>query len=337
MHATVTREADEPASERYRVHDREQSNPIIGRIVGGGQVDEMRERRYLILKGIDGQAYYADIGDVDYSFVAGHIVSLTPASIEPQQVDRTIADVAAVNDGCYSVDLHLRYDPNAQQRFAEAHVRRLEAIRRETSAVERRADGSWTIAPDHLDRVRAWEQAKAEQQPYGMETLATRPIDVVAGLDAPTWLDRQITGEIRCEPSDYGFGGEVKRGLDLRRQWLIEQGLAEQEGQQFRPQPDLMATLRRRELLRMAGQLGKELQLDFIETKEGSRFSGVYQRSIEASGGRYALIAKSHEFTLVPWQTDMDRQLGREINVRATGSGIDWAIGRARSRPTISM
>ena len=66
-----------------------------------------------------------------------------------------------------------------------------------------------------------------------------------------------------------------------------------------------MATLRRRELLRMAGQLGKELQLDFIETKEGSRFSGVYQRSIEASGGRYALITKSHEFTLVPWQTEM--------------------------------
>ena len=87
----------------------------------------------------------------------------------------------------------------------------------------------------------------------------------------------------------------------------------------------------------MAGQLGKELQLDFVETRDGSRFSGVYQRSIEARGGRYAFIAKSHEFTLLPWQPEMDRQLGREINVRATGSGIDWAIGRARSGPTISM
>lgn len=337
MHAAMTREAGEPASERYRIHERHRSEPIVGRVVARGLADEMSERRYLVVEGIDGHTHYAEIGETDGPFATGHVVSLTPAITEPRQVDRTIADVAAANEGRYSVDLHLRHDANARQRFAEAHVRRLEAIRRATGGVERRPDGSWSIAPDHLDRVRAWEQAKAERQPYAIETVATRKIDVVARLDAPTWLDRQITGEVRHDLADHGFGREVKRALDLRRQWLVEQGLAEEGGSQFRFQRDLMATLRRRELLRIAGQLSEQLQLEFTETRDGGHFSGVYQRSVEASGGRYALIAKSREFTLVPWRPEMERQLGRQINVRATGGGIDWTIGPKRSGPAISM
>src|SRR3546814_12042343 len=65
--------------------------------------------------------------------------------------------VAAVNGGRYSTDLHLQHDPSATQAFAETHVRRLEAMRRAGAGVERAADGSWTIAADHVDRAAAYE------------------------------------------------------------------------------------------------------------------------------------------------------------------------------------
>ena len=49
---------------------------------------------------------------------------------QARPVDRTVAEIAAANEGRYSVDLHLAHDPAATEAFAETHVRRLEAMRR---------------------------------------------------------------------------------------------------------------------------------------------------------------------------------------------------------------
>jgi len=38
-------------------------------------------------------------------------------------------------------------------------------------------------------------------------------------------------------------------------------------------------------------------------------FTGI----IRLTGGKFAMVEKSHEFTLVPWQPGIDRQLGRRI------------------------
>ncbi|PNB33425.1 hypothetical protein C1X73_38365, partial [Pseudomonas sp. FW305-130] len=70
------------------------------------------------------------------------------------------------NEGRYDVDAHLRHDPSATEAFAETHVRRLEAMRRLTGGVTLEADGSWIIAPDHLDRAAAYETARAKDRPW---------------------------------------------------------------------------------------------------------------------------------------------------------------------------
>src|SRR3546814_12198514 len=75
-----------------------------------------------------------------------------------RKVDRTITEVAAAHGGRYSIDNHLSHDPTATERFAEAHVRRLEAIRRKTGAVEREPDGSWVIALDRSEERRVGKE-----------------------------------------------------------------------------------------------------------------------------------------------------------------------------------
>ena len=52
--------------------------------------------------------------------------------------------LAAANGGLYSVERHLLHDPRASVSFAEAHVRRLEAVRRGAGAASggRTAPGS---------------------------------------------------------------------------------------------------------------------------------------------------------------------------------------------------
>src|SRR3546814_5224710 len=82
----------------------------------------------------------------------GAIIATEPKRAEPREVDRTVAEIAAANEGRYSVDIHLRHDPTATAAFAETHVRRLEAMRRLGASGERQPDGTWTITPDHVEQ-----------------------------------------------------------------------------------------------------------------------------------------------------------------------------------------
>jgi type IV secretory pathway VirD2 relaxase len=125
--------------------------PIIGRVIQRGFSDEHRDRHYLMIDGIDGRAHYLDIGraSATEALPEGAIVRVAPRITGVREVDRTIAAVGQAQGGFYSIDRHLAHDPGASRGFAEAHVRRLEAMRR-AGLVERLGDGSWQIAGDHL-------------------------------------------------------------------------------------------------------------------------------------------------------------------------------------------
>jgi hypothetical protein len=266
----------------------------------------------------------------------GGVVRITPASTAPRAADRTVAEIAAAHGGKYSVYLHLRHDPNASEAFAEAHVRRLEAIRRMTAAVAREPDGNWTIAPDHLARVETYERQQAQRQPVLIETLSHRPIEHLHAHNGATWLDRELVSPDRTELGR-GYGAEVRKALALRQQWLVEQQLAEMEGETIVFRRNLVATLQQRELRRVAGQLSRELGLDFVEARSGEEVRGRYVRSVRVGDTKFALIERSHEFTLVPWRPTLERAVGKQVSGIVRESGISWTIGRDRGGPTIGF
>ena len=312
--------------------------PLVGRVVVRGLADELRDRHYLLVDGVDGRSHYVDIGrgDAIEPTPEGSIVRITPAAGGVRDVDRAVAGVAAANDGRYSVDLHLRHDASASEAFAEAHVRRLEAIRRLTGGADRDPDGSWKIPPDHLDRVAAYEARLARERPVAVEAVSTLPIDRLAVVDAATWLDRRIAGEDLTPVRDAGFGRELRQAEVLRRRWLVEQGLAEDQDTGLRLRADALSTLRRRELLRVAERISNELGLVFVEVKPGERIEGTLRRRVDTHGGRFALVEKSREFTLVPWRPTLERQIGQPVSGIKRGDGISWSIGRGRASPGLT-
>ncbi len=229
MHRAMSEAKLERSPQLHTIYDRNAA-PVVGRVIARGLADEQGDRRYLVIDGIDGRSHYADIGEAEGSFPVGSIVHLSNRSTGPRQVDRTVAEIAASNDGRYSIDIHLRHDPTASEAFAATHVRRLEAIRRATGAVEREPDGTWTIAPDHLDRARDYEQRLTQAQPVAIEILSTVPIERQIGAEGATWLGRQLTRELNQQRADRGFGRDVRQALVRRQQWLIEQGLMQRDG-----------------------------------------------------------------------------------------------------------
>jgi type IV secretory pathway VirD2 relaxase len=313
--------------------------PITGRVIARGLSDEYRDRHYLIVDGLDGVVHYVDIGKGDAVALIpkDSIVEITPRSSGVRIVDQTIAAVAAVNEGRYDIDAHLAHDPSASERFAESHVRRLEAMRRAGSGVERAADGSWTISPDHLERVAAYEAKLTQDRPVVVNTLSSLPLGQQHRFNGATWLDHELVSDVTTPVYNVGFGKEVKVALTQRRQWLMAQGLGEKrEFGIWKPAPNILDTLRRRELLRVAGQLSDELSLNFVESRNGDRIEGIVKRHVDLAQGRFALIEKSREFTLVPWRDVLEKQIGRQVGGIMHDSGVSWTIGRGRGGPVIS-
>ncbi|WP_316979515.1 relaxase/mobilization nuclease RlxS [Shumkonia mesophila] len=340
MHREMTRQGEgQPASD-YAIYDPADpaARRLVGRVGARGLSDEINDRHYLIVDGVDGRVHYVDIGKADTAepLAEGAIVAIEPNHAEPKAVDRTVAQIAAANGGRYSVDIHLRHDPSATAAFAETHVRRLEAMRRRGVGIERQSDGAWIIAPDHLDHAAAYERGRVQASSVTVETLSALPLGRQVEADGATWLDRELLADAPIAVRDAGFGRELRRALDRRRQWLIEQDLAHQEQDRIVYRANLLGLLRRRELARVAGLLSDELGLQYTEAKAGDWIEGVYRRRIDLASGRFAVIERSREFTLVPWRPVLARNLDKPVSGIVRGDTISWSLGRKRSGPGIS-
>ncbi|HEY6870368.1 MAG TPA: DUF3363 domain-containing protein, partial [Novosphingobium sp.] len=313
--------------------------PLVGRVLARGLADEHADRHYLIVDGTDGRSHYVAIGrgaETEMSLPPGAIVRIEPVRPVVREVDRTIASIAAANGGHYDVDTHLRHDLTATEAFAETHVRRLEAMRRMSGIVEREPSGRWIIAPDHLERVVAHEASRLRDRPVAITLLSAQPIERLVEADAATWIDRELVSGTPEPARDAGFGHDLREAQARRRQWLVAQGFAEETGGGTTFPNGMIAALQRRELLRVAGQLAEELKMPFREVAEGARVEGVYRRPVELVSGRFVLVERSRDFTLVPWRPVLERQIGKSVSGLMRGDGISWSIERGRSGPGIS-
>lgn len=338
LHRTMTEAGLDRRPELYAVHDlTRDTEPVVGRVIARGLSDEMQDRRWLIVDGVDGRSHYVDIGEAEGSFPKGSVVKLSPTPVGHRTSDRTAAEIAGANEGRYSVDLHLKHDPRATEDYAQAHVRRLEALRRAGAGVEREVDGSWRIAPDHIERAKAYEAKRAQAHPMKIETLSSLSIEQQMTADGPTWLDRQIVRAVDHTLADRGFGRDVHQAMVRRQRWLIEQGLMQKDGGDVIYRTDILDQLKRRELQRTASQVSEELGKPYYAPDRSYRVEGVYRKPVQMAGGRYALIENSREFTLVPWRPELEKHIGRQVSglARGDGGGISWSLGRGRGGPAI--
>jgi hypothetical protein len=61
----------------------------------------------------------------------------------------------------------------------------------------------------------------------------------------------------------------------------------------------------------------------------------VYRLRIDLVSGRFAMIERSRDFTLVPWRQVLERQVGKSVSGLVPSDGTSWSIGRGRSGPAV--
>ena len=306
---------------------------IVGRVAGKGLADELNDKGYLIVDGIDGKAHYVALpprSELE-QYPTGAVVEVR-GSTEVRMADRNIAALSV--GGIYRTDHHLalvqgQATPDRDPReVVAAHVRRLEALRR-AGIVERVAEGLWKVPRDLPAQGRRYDAQRLGG--VSVELKSHLPIERQARVIGATWLDQQLISGGRGL-SDRGFGSEVKDAIQRRIDFLVEERLAERGGPRAILARNLLATLRDRELARVAKDIAAATGLNHRLVADGQRVAGIYRRGVMLASGRYAMLEDGQEFALVPWKPVIDQHLGQMLAAGVRGGRVTWEVGRQRGQ-----
>ena len=341
MQRALGEEAAERSVSHFTIHREMPRSPITGHLRGKGLAgDGLADKVYLVIDGVDGRVHYVE---VDAALVPddARVGAIVSVGREPsaRSVDKTIAALAARNHGFYEPGRHAEIARRTQripggdvEGHVEAHVRRLEALRR-ADIVERLDADHWEIPKDFLEQAAAYD--KSQGRKLVVEVHSAVGLDRQTGADAATWLDRQLVGRHRVETAPMGFGHKVEKALERRQETLIARNVAyrAQDGT-IRYQPDLLATLQRRELDRAGEHLAARSveRLTYVPARDGTTVRGIYRGAITLTSGRFAVIANERQLTLVPWRDILERFRGREVAGLVRGMGVSWQLGLQRTR-----
>ncbi len=237
MHRTLGEQGIGRGLDQYALHRGERlGHPVTGRLVGKGLAgDEWGDRMHLVVDGIDARVHYIEVPGAEADAVKpGSIVEIGPAETAPRPADRNIAVMARDHGGIYRPSEHLAFAHESErvlagdeEGFVQAHVRRLEALRR-AGIVERLDADHWTIPDDFEKRALAYDRQRSRQ--LAVRVLSAFDLDAQVSTNGATWLDRTLMAGGVASVRDGGFGLEVREALARRQQWLVDQGLAHVEG-----------------------------------------------------------------------------------------------------------
>ncbi|HEK3745012.1 TPA: relaxase/mobilization nuclease and DUF3363 domain-containing protein [Pseudomonas aeruginosa] len=304
---------------------------IVGRVAAKGLADEMHDRGYLVIDGVDGKAHYVALNARDEltNYPTGAVVEVRGSS-EVRAADKNIAALAS--DGLYRTDHHLAIEQGQAkagrdpQEVVAAHVRRLEALRR-AGIVQRVAEGLWKVPDDLAERGRQYDAHRLGG--VAVELKSHLPIERQTRVIGATWLDQQLVGGGQGL-RDLGFGSDAKQALQQRADFLEELGLAQRRGQRVILARNLQRTLRNQELARTAKDIAAETGLEHRAPADGQRVAGIYRRSVMLASGRYAMLVDGLGFSLVPWRPVIEKLLGQQLAATVNSGGVSWEVGRAR-------
>jgi hypothetical protein len=166
--------------------------------------------------------------------------------------------------------------------------------------------------------------------PGGPQVVHRSDLSLAAQVtaDGATWLDRRLLVGAERNLPDHGFGAEVRGALEARRAWLVTAGLARRDSRGVTVAPDLLATLRGRELAVAAARIARETGLEPAPLAPGEAVAGTCLRRVDLASGRFVAVQQGGSVRLAPWARALDRRLGRAVSGRMTPEGMAWDLGR---------
>jgi type IV secretory pathway VirD2 relaxase len=328
---------EERGIDQYVRHGARLDEKVAGRVLAKGLAgDEMGERVYLVIDGVDGRVHHVEFADGSRLKDVGRdmIVEVAPATSGPRAADRNVALNVGETDGVYRPSQHLgrireQFEREGRdgESFVRSHVRRLEALRR-AGHVERLDEDHWKVPKDIVERGQSYDRMRGGDGPR-IKTLSLEKLQQQIGAEAATWLDRELTAREPLVVAESGFGRDVRNALQRRTEHLVKMGYATVRNGAVQIPAHTVASLEQREVDRVGHQMAAERGLTFTPRKEGEYVSGRLTGVASLSSGRFAMLEDGLGFRLVPWQPILENRVGQFMTgIQRDYGGIDWQFGR---------
>jgi type IV secretory pathway VirD2 relaxase len=315
---------------------------VVGRVLAKGLAgDEISERLYLVIDGVDGCVHHVEFADPSFieDVRRGMIIEAVPPASNPSSADIHVAINAHQEDGRPSRhparinDSFARQD-NDPETLVPFHVRRLGAL--QLGGQVQRIDADPRRVPnDIIERGQTSDVTQGTNRPQ-IRVLSSFGLEPQIASDGATWLDLELAASTPMQVTDAGFGRQVNEALARRAQRLVDMGYATFKDGQVSVSHGALAALESQEIARVGGRMASARGRTFQQVKPGEYISGILVGSTHLASGPYAMLEtgsgeSGFGFTLVPWQPKFGRHVGRHITglMRANHS-IDWSFGRRR-------
>lgn len=237
----------------------------------------------------------------------------------PRAIDKSIAAIAQDQAGIYS-PMHHQLERNESEAYVKSHVRRLEALRR-SNVVIRNQDGSCRIPEDYLDRVSDYEAKRAKRLPTPLQRDSKLTLTQMETARGATWLDRALfKDELACLPEDNPIQASAAKRIEMLK------GAGLEIGRDGKLPTHTLSRLKDMDLQDAGENLSKSLGKPYVAAQTKGHIDGTYVQTIDRPSGKFAIIERSREFTLVPWRPVMERRLGQSISGTIGGGGISWDV-----------
>ncbi|MCL2716874.1 MAG: DUF3363 domain-containing protein [Alphaproteobacteria bacterium] len=317
----------------FRIHQGTPPFAITGHVMDLQLTSALGHNLSVVVDGIDGRTHH--VSDIEpprvEDFRIGSIVEIGVDEADAA-LDRRI--LAQAGQGIYrpSADLaQARFDfqpPDGDHEgFIATHVRRLEQL--EMAGIVARIDeDQWRIPVDLLRRTPLHDHGRNQAC---CRLLSDFDLSTQIHADGATWLDHRLLAHDNAAVASNGFGDQLRGAMELRASHHVEQGDAiRQRDGTIHFQPDLLRTLRGREVARVGREMAEIRALAFREIREGDSIRGRVASRLQLQSGRFAMIEMAREFTLVPWRPILERERSREIAGIMREGTLSWHAARDR-------
>lgn len=302
---------------------------VLGELVHGRLEGDFGDSFLAVVESGVGELRYARFDRTDDLAIlaevpSGAIVVFEPAVARPRPSDQAVARVAARAGGLYSATIHANLEPDVDSGLVAANVRRLEAMRR-SGLVERRSDGAFEIAPNHLEQATRFEAELVRKSPVNVRIVSYWTLAEQVNALGPTHLDHVLAGEAMAPRGEGAFARRQAMALQQRRLYMIEQGWMGETDKRL--SPAALRTMAANERADLAKRLSAELGLRVLP-QAPSHVSGVYARRVDLAQGRVAIIVQEHQAYVVPWRPALERFAGRQVEGVLRGQTLSWGLAR---------
>lgn len=323
-----------PAS-GLRIHERGAVPPLEGLVLDRGFVDEVSERGYLVIGDRDGVLHQVETPNLAKETVqVGHVVrvqSETRSAVGA--ADRNIAEYAALQGGRYKAGAHAdwaveqgKVSAGKRDSYVQAHQLRLQSLS-SLKLITPAEQDSWVIPADLENRLEQAAGGDTSRQHTVFKPQHHQELAAQTRYPGRSWLDEHYH-ELTNDERPFGVNVRLRAAAQARARWLQSQGL-EPGTQASRMALDEM------ERKAVANRVGQQTGLAFRPLGRGESLQGELLGVMETpSLRRYAVVANSKEFALVPWKKDSNLQKGKNMVIGVNQQGRAWAksIQRGMSR-----